>query len=360
MGFGVILKMDRMRSDPALTQALRSRWDSEVTAFVFPWGHMIPSLEDVSRVTGLRVFGRPVIGFTYPGYSELAHRLLGLTVEARSSLVPRVALQESLGLYDVDKQVGETVDGQLQRLTRGCRAVLAEEPGVEANLDLRRFLILFLGRLLFAMRGDALERLRAADVYEWLLPFSPGLNLPSPPGLEEGDSGATGPRAHSSPLGPMPRHAHLERPVGISPGGHSLLPSVEFPSRDWTPRPGRSFRGLHDTTDWREWAKEQIQNWERRGKGVKSSATMDDAYLQAYALKYGGKVYKSARCQWRELERVRRAATAGAFSSGVAGSSQSDLEDRLAAAVRRAEETQADLAEREIALRAATDRATEL
>ncbi|MQL92819.1 hypothetical protein Taro_025450 [Colocasia esculenta] len=29
-----------------------------------------------------------------------------------------------------------------------------------------------------------------------------------------------------------------------------------------------------------------IQNWEHRGKGVKSSATTDDAYLQAYALKY--------------------------------------------------------------------------
>ncbi|MQM06989.1 hypothetical protein Taro_039828 [Colocasia esculenta] len=50
--------------------------------------------------------------------------------------------------------------------------------------------------------------------------------------------------------------------------------------------------------------------------------------------------------QRRELERVRRAATGGASSSRAAGSSQSDLEDRQAAA--------------ETALRAATDRATEL
>ncbi|MQL74999.1 hypothetical protein Taro_007369 [Colocasia esculenta] len=171
----------------------------------------------------------------------------------------------------------------------------------------------------------------------------------------------------------------------------SMWSAVEFPSRDRTPTPGRSFQGLHDTTDWRERAKEQIQNWEHRGKGVKSSATTDDAYLQAYALKYGGKVYKSARRQvdlagetaslrallhsamqdreaaqreaeqlQRELERVRRATVADASSFGEAGSSQSDLEDRLAAAVRRAEETQADLAERETALRAATDRAIEL
>ncbi|MQL77341.1 hypothetical protein Taro_009759 [Colocasia esculenta] len=64
--------------------------------------------------------------------------------------------------------------------------------------------------------------------------------------------------------------------------------------------------------------------------------------------------------QQRKLERVRRAAAAGASSSRAAKGPQSDLEDRLAAAVRRAEETQEDLAERETALRAATDRATEL
>ncbi|MQL88257.1 hypothetical protein Taro_020808 [Colocasia esculenta] len=46
------------------------------------------------------------------------------------------------------------------------------------------------------------------------------------------------------------------------------------------------------------------------------------------------------------LERVRRAAAAGASSSRAVEGPQSDLEDRLAAVVRRAEETQADLAER--------------
>ncbi|MQM21616.1 hypothetical protein Taro_054659 [Colocasia esculenta] len=113
MGLGEILRMGRMRVDPALTQALRSRWDTEATAFAFPWVHMIPSLEDVSWITGLRVYGRPVSGYTYPCYHELAEQLLDLPVERRSSLVPRVALQESLGLY-------------------------------EADLDLRRFLVLLL------------------------------------------------------------------------------------------------------------------------------------------------------------------------------------------------------------------------
>ncbi|MQL87553.1 hypothetical protein Taro_020099 [Colocasia esculenta] len=172
--------------------------------------------------------------------------------------------------------------------------------------------------------------------------------------------------------------------------------AVEFPNGDRTLRPGRSFRGLHDTTEWRERAKEQIQNWEHRGK-------------QVFALKYGAKVYKGARRQvdvageiaslqallysvmqdreiaqreaeqlyftnliadlrnWRvlhvqrkELERVRRAAGAGASSSRAVKASQSDLEDRLAAVVRRAEEAQTELAERKRELRTATDRTSQL
>ncbi|MQM15228.1 hypothetical protein Taro_048171 [Colocasia esculenta] len=147
MGFGEILRMDRMRVDPALTQALRRRWDTEATTFVFPWGHMIPSLEDVSWITGLRVYGRPVSGYTYPCYHELAE----------SSLVPRVALQESLGLFDAGKNAGESEDEYLERLARVSQRELASEPRLQADLDLRRFLVLFLGRLLFATRGDAVH-----------------------------------------------------------------------------------------------------------------------------------------------------------------------------------------------------------
>ncbi|MQL72861.1 hypothetical protein Taro_005219 [Colocasia esculenta] len=153
--------------------------------------------------------------------------------------------------------------------------------------------------------------------------------------------------------------------------------AVEFPVRDRFLRPGRSFRGLHDTTDWRLRAQEQINNWECRGKAVKSAATMDDEYLQAYALKYGGKVYKSAQHQVdvtgeiaslrallhsavqdreaaqrqtaelrSELERVRGAGAGGASSSRSAGGSPLLLEARLTGAVLRAEQAQRHLEER--------------
>ncbi|MQM09943.1 hypothetical protein Taro_042827 [Colocasia esculenta] len=164
-----------MRVDPALTQALRSRWDTETSAFAFLWGHMILSLEDVSRITGLRVYGRAVSGYTYPCYHSIAERLLDLPVERRSSLVSRVALQKSLGLYEAGKNAGESEDEYLQRLARVSRRELASEPEPQADLDLRRFLVLFLGRLLFATRGDAvhcrflplLEDLGEVGGYAW-------------------------------------------------------------------------------------------------------------------------------------------------------------------------------------------------
>ncbi|MQL79211.1 hypothetical protein Taro_011649 [Colocasia esculenta] len=345
---------------------------------------MIPSLEDVSRITGLRVYGKPVSGFTYPCYHDLAERLLELPVERRSSLVPRVALQASLGLYEVGKSAGESEDEYLEWLVRVSRRELASEPGAEVDMDLHRFLVLFLGRLLFATRGDVvhcrflplLEDLSEVGGYAWgaaflahqfdslgaserqtstsgffpFLQFWTYLHLPAlgrgdltrpglvpiarrwdsrrdlrnlgdqlerlqeaidsypyldvvwQPYLGEGDEGQpwlvqTRPYfgrsvwLHALNL-MLPLHLYLSQ---CSLGLQQSV--VEFPVRDRFRRPGRSFWGLHDTTDWRERAKEQIDNWERRGKAVKSDATTDDAYFQAYALKYGGKVYKSARHQ---------------------------------------------------------------
>ncbi|MQM19906.1 hypothetical protein Taro_052919 [Colocasia esculenta] len=439
---------------------------------------MIPSLEDVSRITVLRIYGRPVSGYTYPCYHGLAERLLDLPVEHRSSLVPRVALQESLGLYDAGKNAGESEDEYLERLARVSRRELASEPGPQADLDLRRFLVLFLGRLLFATRGDAvhcrflplLEDLGEVGGYAWgaaflahqynglsaserqtstsgfypFLQFWAYLHLPAlgrgdlaRPGLvpierrwdsrrdtrhlvdqlerlqEAIDSHPyldviwqpyLGEGSEGQPWLVQARpyfgrsvwlHAlNLVLPLNLFLTQHSLglrQSAVEFPVRDRFTRPGRSFRGLHDTTDWRERAREQIENWERKGNAVKSDATTDDAYLQAYALKYGGMVYKSTRHQVdvageiaslrallhsvmqdretaqrqaaelrSELEKVRSTGAGGASSSRDAGGSPSLLEARLAGAVLRAEEAQRHLEERERDLRLTTEHAMDL
>ncbi|MQM12642.1 hypothetical protein Taro_045561 [Colocasia esculenta] len=439
MGFGGIFRIERMRADSALTQALRSRWDAEATAFVFPWGHIIPSLEDVSWITGLRIYGRPVSGYTYPCYHDLAERLLELSVERRSSLVPRVPLWESLGLFDVGKVAGESEDEHLDRLTRVSQRELASEPGAQADLDLRRFLMLFLGRLLIATRGNAvhyrflplLEDLAEVGGYAWgvaflahqfdslgasekqtlisgFFPFLQVWAYLHLPALGRGDLARPGlvpvarrwdSRRDSRNLEDqlerlqeaIDSYLHLDvvwQPyLGKGDEGQPWL----VQARPYFGRPGHSFRGLHDTTDWRERAKEQINNWEHKGKAVKSTATTDDAYLQAYALKYGGKVYKSARHQVdvtgeiaslrallysavqdqeaaqrqtaelrRELERVRGTGAGGASSSRGAGGSPSLLEAQLAGAVLRAEESQRQLEERERDLQLTTEHAMDL
>ncbi|MQL68690.1 hypothetical protein Taro_000943 [Colocasia esculenta] len=459
MGFGEIFRIDRMRVNPTLTQALRSRWEAEATAFAFPWGHMIPSLEDVSQITGLRIYGQAVSGYTYPCYHDLAERLLDLPVERRSSLVPRVPLQENLGLFDVGKVAGESDDEPLDRLTRVSRRELASEPGAQADLDLRRFLVLFLGRLLFATRGDAvhcrflplLEDLSEVGGYAWgaaflahqfdslgaserqtstsgLFPFLqvwaylhlpalgrgdltrpglvpiarrwdscrdtrhladqlehlqeaidsyPYLDVVWQPYLGEGDEGQPW-LAQARPYFGRSVWLHvlnLVLPLNLFLTQRSLglrQSVVEFPVWDRFRRPGRSFRGLHDTTDWRERTREQIEIWERKGKAVMSDATTDDAYLQAYALKYGGKVdvtgeiallrallhsamqdREAAQRQTaelkRELERVRGAEVGGVSSSRSAGGSPSLLEARLAGAMLRTEEAQRHLEERRFA-----------
>ncbi|MQM16449.1 hypothetical protein Taro_049407 [Colocasia esculenta] len=431
MGFGEIFRIDRMRADPALTQALRSRWDAEATAFAFPWGHMIPSLEDVSRITGLRIYGQAVSGYTYPCYHDLAERLLDLPVERRSSLVPRVPLQESLGLFDVGKVAGESDDEHLGRLTRVSRRELASEPGAQADLDLRRFLVLFLGRLLFATRGGAvhcqflplLEDLSEVGGYAWgaaflahqfdslgaserqtstsgFFPFLQVWAYLHLPALGRGDLTRPGlvPIARrwdsrrdtrhladqlerlqkaidSYPyLDPylgeddegqpwlvqarpyfgrsvwlhalnfvLPLHLHLcQRSLGLRQS------VVEFPVRDRFRRPSRSFRGLHDTTNWRERAREQIENWERKGKAVDVTGEIASLRALLYSAVQDREAAHRQIAELRsELERVRGAGAGGASSSRSAGGSPSLLEARLAGAVLRAEEAQRHLEERE-------------
>ncbi|MQM06451.1 hypothetical protein Taro_039277 [Colocasia esculenta] len=364
---------------------------------------------------------------------------------------------ESLGLYEARKNARENEDEYLERLSRVSRRELASEPGPQADLNLRRFLVLFLGRLLFATRGDAVhcrflpllkdlahqfDGLSASEqqtstsgfypfLQVWaylhlpalgrgdltrpgLVPIArrwdyrrdtrhladqlerlqeaidsyPYLDVVWQPYLGEGDEGqpwlvqarpyfGRSVWLHALNL-VLPLHLHLcQRSLGLRQS------VVEFPVRDHFRRSGRSFRGLHDMTDWREQAREQIENWECKGKAVKSDTTNDDAYLKAYALKYGGKVdvtgeiaslrallhsvvqdREAAQRQTaelrRELERVRGAGAGGASSSRSAGGSPSLLEARLAGAVLRAEEAQRHLEERERDLELTTEHAMDL
>ncbi|MQL71576.1 hypothetical protein Taro_003887 [Colocasia esculenta] len=55
MEFDLVLRMERVRSDVSLIQALKIMWYNEATTFIFPWWHMIPNLEEMASINGLRV-----------------------------------------------------------------------------------------------------------------------------------------------------------------------------------------------------------------------------------------------------------------------------------------------------------------
>ncbi|MQL81885.1 hypothetical protein Taro_014339 [Colocasia esculenta] len=146
MGFGSVLEIEPFFIDPPLIQAVRERWDRASRAFLFPWGHMMPSLEDVARITGLRVDGEAVTGVTYADYTDLAQDLLGLEPHGDDlgdrRVVGRVTLLGSLGLAKRAAGLARAAYGQ-DRTETG-----------RVDRDLRRFLVFFFGKMLFTTKGD--------------------------------------------------------------------------------------------------------------------------------------------------------------------------------------------------------------
>ncbi|MQM16237.1 hypothetical protein Taro_049190, partial [Colocasia esculenta] len=189
----------------------------------------------------------------------------------------------------------------------------------------------------------------------------------------------------------VPLHHRL---VARTLGLHQAV--VEFPTRQrsWE-RPGRSFRGIQQVTDWTVRVREQLDDWERRGKEVVSEAASDEDYYRAYARRYGAQVYKGIRRPLDpegriaslegvlhstiqqgddlqavvdqlpsnpdfggELERAQQ--MVGSASSSREDPGRSILEGQLAAAAARAEDALAQLREREQELRTALARTTAL
>ncbi|MQL98893.1 hypothetical protein Taro_031609, partial [Colocasia esculenta] len=384
MGFGPFLRLEELAPDVALIQVLKERWDPACHAFLFPWGHMVPTLEDVVRITGLRVDGQAVTGTTYTSYQEPVERLLGLEVRGeRSSLVQQTGLQASLGVASARRETREGPAEHMDRMTEGARAVMVEEEGEAADRDLQRFLTLVIGKLILGTRGDPvgcrclplLEDLSSVGNYAWgaallahlfdslgtssrvtgVAGFFPLLqvwayyHLPSlgcgvarrrgaVPLLQRwrfcrderslrrqvtmihdamdtipfghvqwtpyvGEDDATQPWVERgrpyfgrdiwlncyNTVVPL-HHQLVARTLGV----HQAV--VEFPTRQrsWE-RPGRSFQRIQQVTDWTVRVREQLDDWERRGKEVVSEAASDEDYYRAYARRYGAQVYRGTR-----------------------------------------------------------------
>ncbi|MQL98422.1 hypothetical protein Taro_031138, partial [Colocasia esculenta] len=163
MGFGSILEIEPFFVDPPLIQVIRDRWDRVSRTFLFPWGHMVPSLEDVARITGLRVDGEAVTGVTYADYTDLTQQLLGLEPFGQDDherrMVGRVALLQSLGLAGVRQKADELLPVFVERAAGLARATYGQdaEDTVQADRNLHRFLVFFFGKMLFTTKGDGIH-----------------------------------------------------------------------------------------------------------------------------------------------------------------------------------------------------------
>ncbi|MQL93776.1 hypothetical protein Taro_026424 [Colocasia esculenta] len=156
MGFGHILSVRPFHVDVPYLEALRERWEEDCKAFIMPWGHMIPTLEDVAYLTGLLVQGEPVVGLERRDYYDDIVELLGPEFVAgrrrpiRSILLG--SLSEAVGLRGRRR-------GPLESLDEFCT-------GVRGALDLgdrseersiRIFVSYLLGRLLFATQSSQMN-----------------------------------------------------------------------------------------------------------------------------------------------------------------------------------------------------------
>ncbi|MQL71631.1 hypothetical protein Taro_003954 [Colocasia esculenta] len=174
MGFGHLLSARPFHVDVPYLEALRERWEEDCKAFIMPWGHMIPTLEDVVYLTGLPIQGEPVVGQERSDYHDDIVELLGLEFVAgrrrpiRSILLR--SLSEAVGLRGRRRGPLET----LEEFYTGVRGALDLGDWSEER-SVRIFVSYLFGRLLFAMQSSQmnckfvllLRDLAQAGRYEW-------------------------------------------------------------------------------------------------------------------------------------------------------------------------------------------------
>ena len=71
MGFGEFMSIKSFWLDLTLIQDLRGHWDLRSRSFLFSWGHMTLTLNDVTRLTDLRVHGAALSGHSFIDYCHL-------------------------------------------------------------------------------------------------------------------------------------------------------------------------------------------------------------------------------------------------------------------------------------------------
>ena len=103
------------------------------------------TLEDVTRLTGLRVHGAALSGHSYTDYRHLVESYLGFSPSCEGALrsVDRSDIFSTVGLSGLRRGLEEPIASFCARVARRLRGTLASSEGPQADLDLRHFLFLF-------------------------------------------------------------------------------------------------------------------------------------------------------------------------------------------------------------------------
>ncbi|MQM09206.1 hypothetical protein Taro_042072 [Colocasia esculenta] len=156
MGFRHLLSVRPFHLDVPYLEALRERWEEDCKAFIMPWGHMIPTLEDVAYLTGLPVQGESVVGLERRDYHDDIAELLGPEFVAgrrrpiRSILLG--SLSEAVGLRGRRRGPLESLD----EFYAGVRGSLDLGDRSEER-SVRIFVSYLFGRLLFATQSSQMN-----------------------------------------------------------------------------------------------------------------------------------------------------------------------------------------------------------
>ena len=120
---------------------------------------MTLTLEDVTRLTGLRVHGAALSGHSYIDYHHLVESHLGFSPSGEGALwsVDRSEFFSTVGLSGLRRGPEESIASFCSRVTGRLRGTLATSEGVQADLDLRRFLFLLWEKVFFASLADSLS-----------------------------------------------------------------------------------------------------------------------------------------------------------------------------------------------------------
>uniref|UniRef100_A0A1D1ZM58 Serine/threonine-protein phosphatase 7 long form n=1 Tax=Anthurium amnicola TaxID=1678845 RepID=A0A1D1ZM58_9ARAE len=120
---------------------------------------MTVTLEDVTRITGLRVHGNPVTGTTLKNYRRAAQRLLGYEDKSPGSLcsLKGSTLTDLLGAKGLVKKTSEGMVEYVAWVKKQLACKWAQEEGRQADRELRIFLLFFISRVSFATKSSRIS-----------------------------------------------------------------------------------------------------------------------------------------------------------------------------------------------------------